>query len=176
MLSIVRIVVCLALLSLGLVLATPLPRAEASEPCCPITGINAKTGLVTAREAATGRTFQFTMTDRATLKGLRVGQQVYADFGTQQVSVDGIEPCCGIVQAKGRKTPGAAKIPAAKMPTVMGGTPCCSVAAVDQATGIVTLRDLKTGQTFQVAVKDAARLQSLKVGEQVERSIGTALK
>ena len=48
--------------------------------------------------------------------------------------------------------------------------PCCSVAAIDQATGKVTLKDLKTGKTFQVNVADKARLKALKVGAQVDQA------
>ena len=62
------------------------------------------------------------------------------------------------------------------VPPAFASVPCCSIVAVDQATGRVTLRDLKTGQTFQVTVQDAARLKTLKVGEQVERTLATALK
>ena len=62
------------------------------------------------------------------------------------------------------------------VPPAFAGNPCCSIVAVDQATGRVTLRDLKTGQTFQVTVQDAARLKTLKVGEPVERTLGPALK
>jgi Cu/Ag efflux protein CusF len=174
-----RIVVLSALLSLGLVLATPLPPVSALEPCCSIVAIDQAKGQVTAREAGTKRTFQFQVDDKALLATLRIGQKIYADFGTQKVSVDGVEPCCNIVQAKGPgggSKPGAAKIPAAKMPTVMGATPCCGIVAVDQAKGLVTLRDLKTGQTFQVAVKDAARLKSLKIGQAVDRNIGTPVR
>ncbi len=48
--------------------------------------------------------------------------------------------------------------------------PCCAVTAIDQATGKVTLRDLKTGKTFQVQVADKARLKALTIGAQVDQT------
>lgn len=62
------------------------------------------------------------------------------------------------------------------VPPVSAGDTCCAIVAIDQAKGTVTLRDLKTSQTFQVAVKDAARLKSLKIGQAVDRNIGTPVR
>ena len=84
------------------------PTVHGLEPCCNITSIAAG-GLVTAQEHATGKIFQFQAKDQALMKSLRVGQNVYADFGTQQVSVDGATPCCGIVSGTSAPT-GAARI------------------------------------------------------------------
>jgi Cu/Ag efflux protein CusF len=50
-----------------------------------------------AKEAATGRTFSFKVTDNNLLRSLKAGQAVYANFGSKQVSVNGVAPCCGIV-------------------------------------------------------------------------------
>jgi len=49
-----------------------------------------------------GRTFQFTVKDAVVLKGLKVGQAIYADFTTLKVSVnpDGVAPCCSLVNLK----------------------------------------------------------------------------
>jgi hypothetical protein len=55
---------------------------------------------------------------------------------------------------------------------VSAGDPCCNVKAVDPKTGMVTLQDLKTGQTFQLKA-DPKRLKSLQVGQHVDRNIGT---
>ncbi len=95
-----------------LVFATLLvPRASAQAvgkpgtapigPCCPIKSINAGTGIVTAVETATGRSFQFSVKDRALLKSLRVGQAVSADFNTSRVTISGIAPCCSITSLGG---------------------------------------------------------------------------
>ena len=54
------------LLNLGLVMATPVPRAEAGAPCCSISSI-ADNDLVTARDIATKRVFQFQVDGKARL-------------------------------------------------------------------------------------------------------------
>jgi Cu/Ag efflux protein CusF len=54
---------------------------------------------------------------------------------------------------------------------VHGSEPCCSVTAINQATGVVTLKDLKTGNISQVTVTDKAKLKSLKIGQQVDRNL-----
>ena len=64
---------------------------------------------MTAKNPATGKTFQFKVGDRALLKGLKVGQKVAADFGSGEVSVDGLDPCCNIVQPALKNLPNAAR-------------------------------------------------------------------
>lgn len=73
------------------------PPVQAAAPCCAITGINARTGLVTAKVNATGQVFTFQVSNARLLNLLRVGQGVYANFAGKQVSVDGVAPCCAIV-------------------------------------------------------------------------------
>jgi hypothetical protein len=85
------------------------PTIYGISPCCNIVTIAAN-GIVTAQDSVTGKTFQFQAKDQALTKSLHIGQNVYADFGTQQVSVDGAAPCCGIVSAASGPA-GAAKIP-----------------------------------------------------------------
>ena len=72
-------------------------EALAVEPCCNVTGVDYRTGMVTAQNTATGQTFQFKVSNASLLKTLRVGQGVYGDFATKQVSVGGAEPCCNMV-------------------------------------------------------------------------------
>ena len=73
------------------------PRDQ--EPCCGVTAVDMRTGMVTAREISSGRTFQFKVANPAQLRGLKVGQAVAADFRTGKVSVRpaGAEPVNGIV-------------------------------------------------------------------------------
>jgi len=71
--------------------------ANAAGPCCSITAVNAKTRGVTAQETATGRIFQFQVTNAALLKTLHAGSPVYANFSAKQVSLDGNSVCCEIV-------------------------------------------------------------------------------
>jgi len=74
-------------------------KARSAEPCCNITAINAKTGIVTARDTASGKTFKFTVNDKGMLKGLRAGDAVDANFAAGQVAIRKYsgEPCCNIV-------------------------------------------------------------------------------
>ncbi len=113
----------LVALSIGALLLVSAAESRAAVPCCSIVSIDTS-GLVTARETATGRTLEFQVADRRLLATLKTGQPVYADFTTMQVSVepDGAEVCCSIVSAS----------PAATAPPTGPSTaavPCCNVVA-----------------------------------------------
>ena len=54
-------------------------------------------------------------------------------------------------------------------PQVLAASPCCTIVSIDKATGIVTLRDNKTGKLEKVTVKDPAKLTA---GQAADRSIG----
>jgi hypothetical protein len=71
-------------------------RAQGA-PCCSITAINAHNGTVSANVNSTGAPFLFKVTDGSGLSRFRVGQGVYANFSTNQVSLDGKNPCCTII-------------------------------------------------------------------------------
>ena len=94
--------------------------SRAVEPCCNIVAVG-PSGVVAARETATGRTFEFRVADRRLLSTLKVGQPVHANFTTMQVSVqpDGVAPCCAIVAAP----------TAAPADRSSGVQPCCAVVA-----------------------------------------------
>lgn len=77
--------------------------AQAAEPCCTITAIDKQTGVVTAVVKQTGRQFQFEAPNAQTLAGLKVGQGVYANLRSQQVSLDGKKACCRIIMASARE-------------------------------------------------------------------------
>ena len=72
-------------------------RAQASEPCCNVTAIDARTGVVTAKDKASGREFKFHVTQAASLRTLRAGSPVYADFAAKNVSLNEGAVCCAIV-------------------------------------------------------------------------------
>jgi len=112
----IRTLTALSIAGLSLVLAS---ESRAAEPCCNIVAVQ-PSGVVTARDTKTGRTFEFRVADRRLLSTLKPGQPVHADFTTMRVSVepDGAEPCCGIVSAA----------PNATVP-VSGISPCCAVVA-----------------------------------------------
>lgn len=133
----------------------PGARPASATPCCAITSIDRSTGVVTARETATGHAFRFTVKDRTLLAQLRTGQQVWADYASGRVSVEPAEPCCSII-------PGAA---AGAQPDP--AEPCCGVTAVDRATGVVTARVTASGRLFRFQVADAALLRSLTPGARV---------
>jgi hypothetical protein len=69
--------------------ATIPPKAEPEVPGCRITAIDARTGEVSARETATGRTFTFAVSDARLRNFLKVGQGVHANFDAKEVSLDG---------------------------------------------------------------------------------------
>ncbi len=76
------------------------PPARAIEPCCSITGIDARTGVVTAKEISTGRSFEFKVTDAALLKTLKVGQKITADLKAMTVTLPPARPGVKAVQLK----------------------------------------------------------------------------
>jgi hypothetical protein len=84
------------LIVLTLIALVPAARAHAQAPCCSITAINAQTATVSAKVNATGATFQFKVANAKMLSGVKVGQGVYANLNTKQVSLDGRSACCTI--------------------------------------------------------------------------------
>lgn len=96
------------------------PASGANLPCCAITEIGLADGIVTAKVNATSQGFEFKVMNKVLLQSLKVGQGVYANFKAQQVSLDGVTPCCQIV------TLGAAKpapVPPTTRPTPSGQVP-----------------------------------------------------
>lgn len=73
------------------------PRVDPIEPCCNIVSINGVARTATARNAVTGQLLTFAVTDKALLQGLRIGEPIYFNSRTQQVSVDYGTPCCDVV-------------------------------------------------------------------------------
>lgn len=145
---------CLALLFAMSLLAA---GARAGEPCCGIVAIDAKAGIVTAKDNTTGKLFKFRVQDAALLRSLKVGHKVYADHKTGKVSMDGVQPCCAIVQpvAKGAAKPKYQE-------------PCCGVTAIDVKTGVVQVRQRATGRVVKVQLSDRSFLEALKVGQAVD--------
>jgi hypothetical protein len=83
----------------ALLIALIAPLSAATTPCCYVTAIDSHTGLVTAKENASGRPFQFKPTDAVQIRALHVGSPVYADFGTRRVSLDGQIACCNMLDS-----------------------------------------------------------------------------
>jgi len=154
--------------------ASAATSAAQAAPCCTVTAINASTGLVTGRVNATGQSFTFTASG-SVLSALKVGQGVYANFTSKQVSINGASACCSITSGAAAATPTAAapattvaapaSAPAATKPVATAATvACCSITGIDVGTGQVTARVNATGQTFTFTAS-ASVLSSLNVGQ-----------
>lgn len=74
--------------------------AAQTPACCSITGVERGTGVISAKVNASNQAFQFKMNNAKTLATVRVGQAVYANFRTGQVSLDGRTQCCTIVTGR----------------------------------------------------------------------------
>lgn len=84
-----------------LVLAVLAAVAPTAEPVgAKITAIDAKSGVVTAQETATGRAFQFQVKDAALLKALKVGQKISADLKAMTVTLPAARPGAKAVQVR----------------------------------------------------------------------------
>jgi len=121
-----------------------LREASAAEPCCSITAIDARSGVVSARENASGRTIRIRLDSVEPINGIKVGQLVDADFKTMKATV----------------RPAAAE-------------PCCNVTAVNAGTNVVTVKDKATGRTSELTVRDATLFGRLKVGQTVDANAAT---
>lgn len=95
-------------------------RAPTARPgaCCGIVGVDANTGIVTAKVNANGNVFGFKPSNPAILASLQPGQPVYVNFSSHQVSLDGQTLCClmlgdpqpATVASTGREAPAAAPV------------------------------------------------------------------
>jgi Cu/Ag efflux protein CusF len=147
------------LLGLGLVVAAAGPPADAAEASGTITKIDPKTRMVTAHDERTKQTFQFKVLENKRLRGLKVGQEVFADFKAMKVSLRPDDlPCCNIVTVSSVSTAPA---------------PCCSIAAVDAVAGMATGIEKATGRRFQFKVADWNTLTGLKIGQPIHANFKT---
>ncbi|MGH7583497.1 MAG: hypothetical protein ACREL5_09750 [Gemmatimonadales bacterium] len=106
-----RMIRIVAAVAVEVVVAAHSPLAAQSLPCCSITGIATRTGVVSAKVKSTGAAFTFKVNDARTVSSLKIGQAVYANFTTHQVSLDGRRACCTV--ASGPTTaPVTARTPA----------------------------------------------------------------
>ena len=127
---------------LAIIFTTVASDARAGAVCCAVTAVDARSGVVSARETATGRTFQFKLDDTELIDLIKVGQVVEADFKTMKVTV---RPASGAV--------------------------CCAITVVNAGSGFVTLKDNATGRSSQLTVRDAKLLGTLKVGQTVDADL-----
>jgi len=96
--------------------------AQSREPaCCGVVSVDSRAGVATARVNETGSVFEFRASGARPLPPLRVGQAVYANFSTNQVSLDGRTNCCTITKppeavAETPRAAPATPAPAARAP------------------------------------------------------------
>ena len=146
-----------------LVAIAPMVRIDAqppagAPPCCAITSIDSRRAVATAQEASTGHLFRFEVPDHRVLRGLKVGQKLWADFATGRVTTDTARgPCCKILG--GAAAPG--------LPDQVSLMPCCAIAGIDLPTHLITARINASGRTFRFEVTDQALLVTLKAGDAV---------
>lgn len=76
------------------------PDVGAATPCCSITAMDTKTGIVTAKNTATGETIEFRIEDAAKIKNIKIGDPVSADTRTREVTVHSFQPVGGILIKK----------------------------------------------------------------------------
>lgn len=124
--------------------------AYAAQPCCSVTGVNTKTGMVTAKETSTGRTFQF-KANPALLKTLSAGSSIYANFSTKQVSVNGETPCCSIVSLSAGGTSATSSKLASAPATLVAPVSSATKSSVSAAAGTVSSSTSATGSTAKAA-------------------------
>ncbi len=162
--------------------------ARAVGPCCTITGINTKTGIVTARVNSTGQTFQFAVKNAAVLNSLKVGQGIYANLPAKQASLDGRTASFAIVnfgpidgaRATGNsfgpidsaRATGNSFSPVDSATSAAKPVACCTIVSFSPIDSMVMARETATGRTFQFKAAPSV-LNTLKVGQAVFANFGT---
>jgi len=81
------------------------PEVSAATPCCNITAIDTKTGIVTAKDTATGETIKFRLGDAAQIKNIKIGDPVSTDSQTREVTIHSFQPAGGILIKKPMSRP-----------------------------------------------------------------------
>ncbi len=84
-LGFVFLVLVLSVGSLASNAAPQVLKGNAGKTPCRVTSINAATGVVTAKVNSSGQSFRFLVKDAALRSSLKEGQEIFADFNTQQV-------------------------------------------------------------------------------------------
>jgi hypothetical protein len=94
-------VIAIMMLSMGQPLRARKPQVGRAQvqrvACCVVTAIGSPAGVVTAKDNATGRTFEFQAPSTKVMPQIHVGMPVYANFSTMQVSLNGTADCCKII-------------------------------------------------------------------------------
>jgi hypothetical protein len=107
--------------------------ARAQAPCCSVTAIDVRTGVISAKVNANGETFEFKINDARVLPGLRVGQPVYANFAAKQISLDG-RSIAGPIISGPQAVPAPIRPPAAPRAALPPPTPAAAPRAAPAPT------------------------------------------
>ena len=91
-------------------------------PCCVVTAIDSRTSIVTAKENANGRTFEFQVPNPRLMAQIHPGTPIYVNFSTKQVSLNGDAMCCTMI-SNSAPPAAAAHAPAAKPATAPHSAP-----------------------------------------------------
>lgn len=75
------------------------PPIWAASPCCGVVSIDTRTGIVTAQDKTTQRRFDFKVDNAVLLHRIKVGQDVFAESGSNKVTIEGIAGQYSIVVA-----------------------------------------------------------------------------
>jgi hypothetical protein len=94
---------------------------------------------------------------------MKVGQGVYANLASKQVSVNGSAPCCNITSISAAQTATAPK----------PQSPCCTVTSVNSQTGQVTVKDNATGRLITLKVASFVPIDGVKLTQTFK--VGTAV-
>jgi hypothetical protein len=142
-------------------------QAQAANPCCTVTAIDARTGVVMAKDNASARAFQFKAPNVSLLRELRIGAPVYANFSAKQVSLDGRSACCAIIDAGApaasasalAASPPATPVPAATSPNLAASAPASTAPVAVRAGGALetpaTTAERTAAKVPQQSVKSA---------------------
>ena len=99
-----RVLALVLILGASIAASVP-PEVSADTPCCRITTIDMKTGILTAKNATTGETFEFRLGNAAQIRNIKIGDQVSPDFQTRMVTVHSFQPVEGILIITPRPPP-----------------------------------------------------------------------
>jgi hypothetical protein len=148
-----RVATTAGALVLGLVFAARPADAAPPAPCCEVTAIDAPHGIATAKVTATGKTFQFRAARPETFRALKLGQHVYANLKTGQVSLDGASVCCEIVATPVAAAGVLSSAPAPSapaQPSASAGASPIRISAAVKVTSAPMLRVLSQGNRWKL--------------------------
>jgi hypothetical protein len=154
----------------ALPLLSPDLLAQGSAPAAEITAINETTGIVIAKVKSTGQLFQFTPNNKAQLGQLKIGQPVFANFTSRQISFDGKSPAGTILSIPTADKGSAGTSAASKgVPTdVKGASPIDGIITnINANPGVITAKVNSTGEFFTFTLTNSSQLKTLKVGQRV---------